>query len=71
MLTSNPGVYIMKNADDDIIYVGKAKNLKNRVSQYFAANSQHTPKVLKMVSNIDHFEYIVTRSELEALILEK
>ena len=70
VLTSNPGVYIMKNADDDIIYVGKAKNLKNRVSQYFAANSQHTPKVLKMVSNIDHFEYIVTRSELEALILE-
>lgn len=70
VLTSNPGVYIMKNAADDIIYVGKAKNLKNRVSQYFVANSQHTPKVVKMVSNVDHFEYIVTSSELEALILE-
>lgn len=70
VLTSDPGVYIMKNADDDIIYVGKAKNLKNRVSQYFVSNSQHSPKVLRMVSNIDHFEYIVTDSELEALILE-
>ena len=70
VLTSNPGVYIMKNAADDIIYVGKAKNLKNRVSQYFVSNSQHSPKVLKMVSNVDHFEYIVTGSELEALILE-
>lgn len=70
VLTSNPGVYIMKNAVDEIIYVGKAKNLKNRVSQYFVSNSQHTPKVLRMVSNIDHFEYIVTSSELEALILE-
>lgn len=70
VLTSDPGVYIMKNANDDIIYVGKAKNLKNRVSQYFVANSQHSPKVLRMVSNIDHFEYIVTDSELEALILE-
>ena len=70
VLTSNPGVYIMKNAADDIIYVGKAKNLKNRVSQYFVSNTQHTPKVLKMVSNVDHFEYIVTGSELEALILE-
>ena len=70
VLTASPGVYIMKDADDAIIYVGKAKNLKNRVSQYFVANSQHTPKVLKMVSNIDHFEYIVTRSEIEALILE-
>ena len=70
VLSSNPGVYIMKNSDDEIIYVGKAKNLKNRVSQYFVTNSNHTPKVLKMVSNIDHFEYIVTSSELEALILE-
>ncbi len=70
VLTSRPGVYIMKNKDDEIIYVGKAKNLKNRVSQYFVNSSQHFPKVLKMVSNIDHFEYIVTTSELEALMLE-
>lgn len=70
VLTPRPGVYIMKNADDEIIYVGKAKNLKNRVSQYFVANSQHTPKVLRMVANVASFEYIVTTSELEALILE-
>lgn len=70
VLTASPGVYIMKDTDDTIIYVGKAKNLKNRVSSYFVNNSQHTPKVLKMVSNIDHFDYIVTRSEIEALILE-
>lgn len=70
VLTSKPGVYIMKNVDGTIIYVGKAKNLKNRVSQYFVNNSQHTVKVLKMVSNVDDFEYIVTHSELEALILE-
>lgn len=70
VLTSRPGVYIMKNADGDIIYVGKAKNLKNRVSQYFVANSQHTPKVIRMVANVADFEYIVTTSELEALILE-
>lgn len=70
VLTSHPGVYIMKNQAGTIIYVGKAKNLKNRVSQYFVNNSQHTVKVLKMVSNVDDFEYIVTHSELEALILE-
>ena len=70
VLTSSPGVYIMKNAEGEIIYVGKAKNLKNRVSQYFVANSAHSPKVLKMVSHVHEFEYIVTSSELEALILE-
>ena len=70
VLTMSPGVYIMKNADGEIIYVGKAKKLKNRVSQYFVSNSNHSPKVLKMVSNVDDFEYIVTDSELEALILE-
>jgi len=70
VLTSRPGVYIMKNADGEIIYVGKAKNLKNRVSQYFVSNSSHTLKVVRMVSNIADFEYIVTSSELEALILE-
>lgn len=70
VLTSSPGVYIMKDSDDNIIYVGKAKNLKNRVSQYFMSSSNHSIKVIKMVSNIDEFEYIVTSSELEALILE-
>ncbi len=70
VLTSRPGVYIMKNSRDEIIYVGKAKNLKNRVSQYFVTASGLLPKVAKMVSNVDTFEYIVTSSELEALILE-
>ena len=70
VLTSRPGVYIMKNSQDEIIYVGKAKNLKNRVSQYFVAPSGLLPKVAKMVSNVSTFEYIVTSSELEALILE-
>lgn len=70
VLTPRPGVYIMKNADGEIIYVGKAKNLKNRVSQYFVSNSQHTLKVVRMVANVSDFEYIVTASELEALILE-
>ena len=70
VLTASPGVYIMKNAQDEIIYIGKAKNLKNRVSQYFTAGSSHTAKVRQMVSHVDYFEYIVTGSELEALILE-
>ena len=65
-----PGVYIMKNKNDEIIYIGKAKALKNRVTQYFGGGSGHTAKVRKMVSNIDHFEYIVCDSEFEALILE-
>ncbi len=69
VLTSRPGVYIMKNSDNEIIYVGKAKNLKNRVSQYFVSNLP-SAKVAKMVSNVSDFEYIVTTSELEALILE-
>lgn len=65
-----PGVYIMKNKDDKIIYVGKAKILKNRVNQYFVNLASHTAKVRAMVSNIDHLEYIVTNSEAEALNLE-
>ncbi len=69
-LPDNPGVYIMKNKDDKIIYVGKAKVLKNRVNQYFVNLTSHTPKVRAMVSNIDHMEYIVTNSETEALNLE-
>ena len=59
-LPDQPGVYLMKNDDDEIIYVGKAKILKNRVRQYFQKNKQHSVKVLKMVENIASFEYIVT-----------
>lgn len=65
-----PGVYIMKDSNDEIIYIGKAKKLKNRVSQYFGSQNHHAIKVLKMVENVDHFDYIVTDSEFEALILE-
>lgn len=65
-----PGVYIMKNKKNDIIYIGKAKKLKNRVSQYFGSQNGHSVKVQKMVENVDHFEYIVTDSEFEALVLE-
>lgn len=69
-LPEEPGVYIMKNKDGKVIYVGKAKVLKNRVKQYFLNTSSHTQKVRAMVSNIHTFEYIITDSEVEALILE-
>ena len=69
-LPTLPGVYIMKDKLDNIIYVGKSKSLKNRVSQYFALSQNHTAKVQKMVSNVDNFEYIITDSEFEALVLE-
>ena len=69
-LPESPGVYIMKSEDDTVIYVGKAKILKKRVTQYFRKNSSHTPKVTAMVSNIHHLEYIVTNTEAEALNLE-
>jgi len=65
-----PGVYIMRNRDDKVIYVGKAKKLKNRVSQYFQDTASHTPKTRLMVSKIDHFDVIVAASEFEALVLE-
>lgn len=65
-----PGVYIMKNADGEIIYIGKAKALKNRVGQYFGSQNRHPVKVRKMVENVDRFDYIVTGSEFEALVLE-
>ncbi|MBE7038153.1 MAG: excinuclease ABC subunit UvrC [Ruminococcaceae bacterium] len=68
-LPEKSGVYIMKNADNEVIYVGKAKVLKNRVRQYFTS-SNHSPKVSAMVSNIKDFEYIITDSETEALVLE-
>ncbi len=70
MLPASPGVYIMKNKDGKIIYVGKAKVLKNRVKQYFMNSANHTPKVRAMVSNIHDFEYILCDSEMEALVLE-
>ena len=65
-----PGVYIMRDKSDKVIYVGKAKKLKNRVSQYFQDTGSHTPKTRLMVSHIDHFDVIVAASEFEALVLE-
>ena len=69
-LPLNPGVYIMKNKSGEIIYIGKAKMLKNRVSQYFGSQNNHTLKVRKMVENVYDFDYILTDSEFEALVLE-
>ena len=65
-----PGVYIMRNKDDKVIYVGKAKKLKNRVSQYFLDMASHSPKTRLMVSKIHDFDVIVAASEFEALVLE-
>ncbi|SHH58238.1 excinuclease ABC subunit UvrC [Clostridium grantii] len=69
-LPEKPGVYIMKNSKGEIIYIGKAKILKNRVSQYFRSQKNSPEKVKAMVKNISEFEYIITDSEMEALILE-
>ena len=69
-LPLSPGVYIMKDKAGNIIYVGKAKALKNRVTQYFGSGSNHTEKVRKMVSHVEDFEYIICDSEFEALVLE-
>lgn len=69
-LTTSPGVYIMRNKESEIIYIGKAKNLHNRVSSYFRENPDHTPKVAAMVSNVFDYDFIVTDSEYEALLLE-
>ena len=69
-LPAKPGVYLMKDKYDNIIYVGKAISLKNRVRQYFQSSKNHSSKVISMVKNIKKFEYIITDSELEALILE-
>ena len=69
-MPDKPGVYIMKDENGTIIYVGKAVVLKNRVRQYFQLSANHSPKVLAMVAKIAEFEYIVTDTELEALILE-
>lgn len=69
-LPLQPGVYIMKNKDRKIIYIGKAKKLKNRVSSYFGSHSNHSLKVIRMVENADDFDYILCDSEFEALVLE-
>ena len=69
-LPLKPGVYIMQDVKNEVIYVGKAKALKNRVSQYFANLASHTEKTRTMVSQIDHFDVIVADSEFEALVLE-
>lgn len=69
-LPASPGVYIMKDKFGNVIYVGKAVSLKNRVRQYFQSSKNHSDKVRSMVKNIFSFEYIMTDSELEALILE-
>lgn len=69
-LPKTPGVYLMKNDKGKIIYVGKAKALKNRVSQYFGSQNTHSIKVRRMVENVDDFDYILTDNEFEALVLE-
>lgn len=70
ILPNSPGVYIMKDNKSEVIYVGKAKNLKKRVSQYFQNSQNHSEKTTNLVKSIAEFEYIVTQSEVEALILE-
>lgn len=70
LLTCAPGVYQMKDSTGHIIYIGKAKNLRNRVSSYFARTPNHTPKVAKMVEQVYDYDFIVTKSEYEALVLE-
>lgn len=69
-LPLQPGVYIMKNKDKKIIYIGKAKKLKNRVSSYFGSHTNHSLKVIRMVENVNDFDYILCDSEFEALVLE-
>lgn len=69
-LPDKPGIYLMKNAAGEIIYVGKAISLKNRVRSYFQAGQNHSPKVRSMINHIVDFDYILTDSEIEALILE-
>lgn len=69
-LPLEPGVYIMKNSKHEIIYIGKAKALKSRVSQYFGSDRNHAEKVRRMVLNVQDFDYIITESEFEALVLE-
>ena len=69
-LPMEPGVYLMRDRRGEIIYVGKAKKLKNRVTSYFRGVEHHLPKVYRMVEQVQDFDYIVTDSEFEALVLE-
>lgn len=69
-LPSSPGVYLMRDSLNSVIYVGKSKNLKSRVSSYFQNSKSHTPKVLRLIGNIRDFSYIVTDTEFEAFLLE-
>ena len=69
-LPLNPGVYKMLDKDKHIIYIGKAKALKNRVSSYFGSHTNHSLKVIRMVEHVDDFEYILCDTEFEALVLE-
>ena len=69
-LPKSPGVYIMKDAEGNIIYVGKSKALKNRLSSNFSGISNHTAKTFRMVSLVRDFDYIVCKTEIEALALE-
>ena len=68
LLPDKPGCYLMKDINDKVIYVGKAKNLKNRVRSYF--HGSHNAKTTKLVSEIDHFDYIITASNKESFVLE-
>ena len=69
-LPTEPGVYIMRDADGQVIYVGKAVNLRNRVRSYFRSSGQRSPKVAQLAAKVHDIDYIVTGSELEALVLE-
>lgn len=69
-LPSSPGVYLMKDSLNNVIYVGKSKNLKNRVGSYFINSKSHSPKILKLVQNLKDFEYKITDTEFEAFLLE-
>lgn len=69
-LPSSPGVYLMKDSLNSVIYVGKSKNLKSRVASYFQNSKSHTPKILKLVKNLRDFDYILTDTEFEAFMLE-
>ena len=70
LLPKNSGVYIMEDRDGKIIYIGKAKNLKNKVSQYFSNLSSHNEKTLQMVRRVENFRVVVTKTEFDALLLE-
>jgi excinuclease ABC subunit C len=69
-LPSSPGVYLMKDINGQIIYVGKAKNLKNRVRSYFQNSKAHTQKIIKLKASLKDFDYILTDTEFEAFMLE-